>query len=206
MVATLPPPARSDVVAPPATPDDASIPQARRIRELEERVERLSVHRDGATVIVATLSAMALLAGVFSVGLGMRAVTESKRHVSAAASTAPPVPAPAPHADLTEFKVGLSATTFPPGHQAVTISNPGTVPHEMLVFRSDLDASAYPLDAAGNIIEDGPGITLVSDGENIEPGGTQTRTIDLTIPGKYVFVCNLPGHFKAGMFTQVTVG
>jgi uncharacterized cupredoxin-like copper-binding protein len=69
-----------------------------------------------------------------------------------------------------------------------------------------LDTSAYPVDAAGNIIEDGPGITLVSDGENIDPGGTQDRVIDLTIPGKYVFLCNLPGHFKAGMFTQVTVG
>jgi uncharacterized cupredoxin-like copper-binding protein len=34
--------------------------------------------------------------------------------------------------------------------------------------------------------------------------GTQARTIDLT-PGKYLFVCNIPGHFKQGMYTVVTV-
>lgn len=99
----------------------------------------------------------------------------------------------------------LSPTTLTPGQHAVTIANNGTMPHEMLVFKSDLDPSAFPVDAAGKIVEDGPGINLVSDGEDIDPGGTQNRTIDLTAPGKYLFVCNLPGHLKMGMFTQVTV-
>jgi uncharacterized cupredoxin-like copper-binding protein len=54
-------------------------------------------------------------------------------------------------------------------------------------------------------VEDGPGITLVSDGDNLDPGTTQTRTVDLTQPGSYLFVCNIPGHFKAGMFSAVTV-
>ena len=48
------------------------------------------------------------------------------------------------------------------------------------------------------------GVTLVSDGDNIEPAGSQARSIDLA-PGKYLFVCNIPGHFKQGMFTVVTV-
>jgi plastocyanin len=73
------------------------------------------------------------------------------------------------------------------------------------VFHSDLAPSAYPLDAEGNIIEESPGVTLVSDGENIDPGKSQDRTVDLTTPGTYLFVCNIPGHFKAGMFAQVTV-
>jgi hypothetical protein len=209
MVATLNAPMSPDDVTRLETPsdrDDASSVQDRRIRELEERVESQAIRRDGVALIVFTLSALALLAGMFSVGLGMRAITESKRNVKVAGATAPPAALSPPHAVLSDFNVGLSAKTFSPGQQAVTISNAGTVPHEMLVFRTNLDTSAYPVDAAGNIIEDGPGITLVSDGENIDPGGTQDRVIDLTIPGKYVFLCNLPGHFKAGMFTQVTVG
>ena len=72
------------------------------------------------------------------------------------------------------------------------------------MFKSDRDASAYPVDKAGDIKEEGAGVELLSDGENIDPGGTQTRTIDLA-PGKYLFVCNIPGHFKQGMFTEVTV-
>ena len=80
----------------------------------------------------------------------------------------------------------------------------GTAPHELLVFKSDLDPSAYPTDAAGDIKEEGAGVTLTSDGENIDPAGSQARTIVL-VPGKYVFVCNIPGHFKQGMFAVVTV-
>jgi len=91
------------------------------------------------------------------------------------------------------------------GQANFSITNIGAIPHELLVFKSDLAASAYPLDKNGDIIEDGPGITLVSDGENIDPGKTQTRTVDLTQPGTYLFVCNIPGHFKAGMFSALTV-
>ena len=73
-----------------------------------------------------------------------------------------------------------------------------------LVFKSDRAPSAYPTDAGGNIKEEGAGVALVSDGDNIDPGGSQTRTIDLA-PGKYLFVCNIAGHFKLGMFSVVTV-
>jgi len=78
------------------------------------------------------------------------------------------------------------------------------MPHELLIFKSDLAPAAYPKDKSGDIIEDGPGVNLVSDGENIDPAGAQTRTVDLK-PGTYLFVCNIPGHFKQGMFQVVTV-
>ncbi len=91
------------------------------------------------------------------------------------------------------------------GQVTFTITNLGVAPHELLVFRSNLDPSAYPKDKAGDINEKGKGITQVSDGANIDPGASQTRTIDLTTPGKYLFVCNIPGHFMQGMFTVVMV-
>ena len=86
----------------------------------------------------------------------------------------------------------------------LTITNAGVTPHELLVFKSDLKPAAYPTDAAGDIKEEGAGVKLVSDGDNIDPAGTQARSVDLA-PGKYLFVCNIPGHFKQGMFTIVTV-
>ena len=139
---------------------------------------------------------------------------------SAAAPSSPPSAAPttspaasaapasaAPMGDqtisLSEWKV-VVASTMKAGKANFMITNMGTMPHELLVFKSDLEPAAYPTDAAGNIKEEGAGVTLVSDGDNIDPAGTQARTIDLT-PGKYVFVCNIPGHFKQGMFTVVTV-
>ena len=91
------------------------------------------------------------------------------------------------------------------GQVNFSVTNIGTIQHELLVFKSDLPPSAYPVDSDGNIIEDDPSITLVSDGDNLDPGTTQTRTVDLTQPGTYLFVCNIPGHFKSGMFSVVTV-
>ena len=112
---------------------------------------------------------------------------------------------PAEALTLSEFKVGAAATTLSPGTYNFTIANAGTVQHELLVFHTDLAPAAFPLDGSGNINEDGAGMNKVSDGENIDPGKTQTRSVDLTQPGTYVFVCNIPGHFKAGMYTTVTV-
>ena len=132
---------------------------------------------------------------------------------SAAATLPEATPSPSPGASpsnaggntavLSEWKIDV-ASTVKAGKTTFTISNSGTIPHELLVFKSTLKPSAYPTDAAGGIIEDGAGVALVSDGDNIEPGGSQSRTVDLA-PGSYLFVCNIPGHFKAGMFTVVTV-
>jgi uncharacterized cupredoxin-like copper-binding protein len=105
---------------------------------------------------------------------------------------------------LTDFKVDVrpalaaQQTTF-------RISNDGGQQHELLVFMTHLDPSQFPTETSGDMKEDGAGVTKVSDGDNLDPGKSQTRTVDLTKPGKYVFVCNLPGHFKLGMYTTVTV-
>lgn len=113
-------------------------------------------------------------------------------------------PATAPTATLTEFKVS-TPTDVSAGKYTYTILNHGTVQHEMLVFHTTLDPAHLPLGPDGNIAEDAPGLNKISDGDNIDPGKGQTRTIDLSQPGTYVFVCNLPGHYRNGMFTQVTV-
>ena len=134
---------------------------------------------------------------------------------TAAATVAPsiaPVASPAavltekvtvPTISLYEWKV-IVGDTLKAGPSTFTISNFGTMPHELLIFKSDLAPAAYPKDKSGDIIEDGPGVNLVSDGENIDPTGAQVRTVNLKA-GTYLFVCNIPGHFKQGMFQVVTV-
>lgn len=105
---------------------------------------------------------------------------------------------------LSEWKVE-APTSLKAGQVALKISNGGSVEHELLVFKTDLDPAQYPTDSDGNIKEDGAGITLASDGANIAVGGSQDRTVDLTQPGKYLFICNIPTHFKQGMVKVVTV-
>jgi len=100
------------------------------------------------------------------------------------------------------MKVDVSPT-FTAGKYAFTITNKGALMHELLVFKSDLAQSKYPTVSSGNVNEEGTGITKVSDGENLAVGTSQTREIDLTVPGTYLFLCNLDGHYAAGMHTQV---
>ena len=121
----------------------------------------------------------------------------------ASAAPASAAPAVAPTVTLTEWRV-VVAGTIKSGKTKITSTDSGVAQHELLVFKSDLAPSAYPVDAAGNIKEEGAGVVLVSDGPNIDPLASQVRSLDL-VPGKYLFVCNIPGHFKAGMFTAVTV-
>jgi uncharacterized cupredoxin-like copper-binding protein len=109
-----------------------------------------------------------------------------------------------PSATETEFKID-TPTVVKPGSYAYMLYNAGSLAHEVLVFRPSLARDALPVDADGNLSEDAPGMNKISDGDNISPGQTQARTIDLTEPGTYLFVCNLPGHYKNGMYTWVTV-
>ena len=98
---------------------------------------------------------------------------------------------------VSEWSVGLP-TSMLAGQVNFSITNIGTIQHELLVFKSDLAPSAFPVDSKGNIIEDGPGITLVSRGDKIDPGKTQARTVDLTQPGTYTLRLQHPGPLQDG--------
>jgi uncharacterized cupredoxin-like copper-binding protein len=103
---------------------------------------------------------------------------------------------------LTDMKVDVSPQ-FTAGKYTFTIINKGALMHELLVFKSDLAQSKYPTVSSGNVNEEGAGISKVSDGDNLAAGASQTREIDLSVPGTYLFLCNLDGHYAAGMHTQV---
>jgi len=108
---------------------------------------------------------------------------------------------------LAEWKITASTITLDHGSQTLRITNGGKIPHELLVFRPDAgtDPHALPVSSDGDINEDGPGAKKISDGDNINPGKSQTRTVDFATPGTYVLVCNIAGHYKQGMSQIVTV-
>lgn len=163
--------------------------------------------RAWAAVGLIVLGAVGLVAAFFLVtrdNTTAPVASSAATDQSAAAAPATAAPAAGPvTVSLSEFKVSMPAT-IAAGQVTLNIRNDGKVAHELLVFKSSLDVSQYPK-VNGGIDEEGPGITKDSDGDNLDPGTTQTRTVDLSAPGTYVFVCNLPGHFAAGMYTTVVV-
>jgi uncharacterized cupredoxin-like copper-binding protein len=175
----------------------------RKAEEVAMRVSRMAVRWGWAAVLTALASGgLVACGGKYPTGVKFPPTSTT------AAPAAEKVSVPGTSSmniELREFRIGSPTTTVSPGQVTFEIGNEGTVQHELLLFKSDLDPSKYPHDTDGSIQEDGAGISKVSDGDNINVGGSQTRLVDLTAPGRYLLVCNLPGHFKSGMFTPLIV-
>jgi uncharacterized cupredoxin-like copper-binding protein len=162
--------------------------------------------RDNWTVITFGVAAAALILSVVAIGFGARAIDESKGHAQAPPTIAPASATPVALSSVTlgEMRVTPSSTVTPAGNFTITVTNSGMMAHELLVFHTSTAPENLQVEADGKVAEDAPGF-MISDGENLDPGASQTRVIDLSQPGTYLFVCNLPGHFSAGMHTVVTV-
>jgi uncharacterized cupredoxin-like copper-binding protein len=93
------------------------------------------------------------------------------------------------------------------GRHTLAYTNDGSVPHELLLFRTDLPANALPMRIDGNVNEESPLLHNVADSGNATaPGGSEVvLTKESLVPGHYVAVCNLPGHYHLGMWLNVTV-
>jgi len=105
---------------------------------------------------------------------------------------------------LTEFKIESDATSAPAGSVSFALDNKGTVVHEFVVFQTDLAGDKLPLTADGTAVdEEGGGLTVVDEVEDIEVGATPTLTVDLPA-GHYVLVCNVPAHYTSGMRADFT--
>jgi uncharacterized cupredoxin-like copper-binding protein len=104
---------------------------------------------------------------------------------------------------LTDTAIQVSAPALSAGPITFHITNTSAAElHEFVIIRTDLNADQLPLDADGNVAED----QLSSPGEKGDIAAGQGGDLTLTLPaGHYMFICNQPGHFKAGMHTAFTV-
>ncbi len=110
-----------------------------------------------------------------------------------------------PHGDVpvseSGFRIAMP-TSLHAGHHTIALTNNGQG-HELLLFRTDVAATALPVDANGDVIEDSPLLHKVLDSGNaLESNQSLPVTLD---PGHYVAVCNLPTHYRLGMRRDITV-
>jgi uncharacterized cupredoxin-like copper-binding protein len=110
---------------------------------------------------------------------------------------------PAVTATLTDTAIQVSSATMPAGSITFHITNTSAAElHEFVIIRTDLDADQLPLGADGNVDEE----KLSSPGEKGDIAAGQSGDLTIALPaGRYMFICNQPGHFKAGMHTVFTV-
>ena len=75
--------------------------------------------------------------------------------------------------------------------------------HEMLVVAVDNPQAPLPYDyAQAKVAEDQ--VKVLGDTGDLQPGASYTLDVTLT-PGSYLLICNVPGHYAAGMVTPLTV-
>ena len=97
-------------------------------------------------------------------------------------------------------------TTLPAGKYEFVVKNRGESAHELVVFQTKDPASALPLRKDGDVDEESDQLTSVLDtGSSLDPGETRIVFADLTVPGHYVMVCNLPQHYRFGMRVDLNV-
>ena len=101
---------------------------------------------------------------------------------------------------LKEFTLTPRPATVKPGKVTFVVKNTGKLEHELVVMKTNVAPGKLPLNAKGRVPEKG----VMGEAGDIKPG--QTKKVTLTLkPGKYVLLCNLAGHYKAGQYAGFTV-
>ncbi|HEX5922798.1 MAG TPA: sulfocyanin-like copper-binding protein [Baekduia sp.] len=130
-----------------------------------------------------------------------RGVAVSGAAAAAAAILLPGVAADASSArsvKLTDFKVTPSAKSVGHGKVKFVVANKAAIEHELIVIKTSKKASELPV-SGGRASEKG------SVGE-VELAGHKTKSLTLSLKkGHYALICNVKGHYKGGMYTDLTV-
>jgi uncharacterized cupredoxin-like copper-binding protein len=124
-----------------------------------------------------------------------KTMTEASR----AATTSGDAPNGQLTVDMSEYKFAPARITADAGTLRVTAKNSGSQPHEFVVIRTDAAPGELP-------VHDGRASEKGSVGEiaEQEPGSSGSHAFRLKT-GRYVFVCNVPGHYAAGMRGSLVV-
>jgi uncharacterized cupredoxin-like copper-binding protein len=115
--------------------------------------------------------------------------------------------------EVGSFFVRPSPTSVHQGEVRFVVSNVGTVVHEFLVVRTALAADALPVNPNGTFNEEGEGVDVLDEIEDIDPGSTREITLTLDI-SHYALLCNLlvtdangntMAHYSEGMHADFEV-
>jgi len=169
------------------------------------------------TIVITIVVTFVLVASTLLLDnlLDRTALDEAKASiVQTSASSPAPVAVTAPAqtgADLVravtvdegEMYLHPSATELKAGVIAFVVTNNGSIHHEFVIVTGDPTGTTG--DEPGRVSEanhiggdSGPEIG------DVAPGQTKVLTVTLP-PGTYTAMCNLPGHYAAGMHFQFTV-
>jgi uncharacterized cupredoxin-like copper-binding protein len=122
---------------------------------------------------------------------------------AAAVADAAPLPSvPTIHVELSKqslFAITPTLHRSASGRVHFVVRNDGMMKHEFVVIRLRAGETTLPV-KNGKASEAG----WVGETGDMAAGTSKLLTLRLA-PGRYVLMCNLPGHYEAGMHTPFTV-
>jgi uncharacterized cupredoxin-like copper-binding protein len=124
----------------------------------------------------------------------------------ACGEAATPTPQPETRVEVALVEFGLEPTVLVsgPGETAFFVTNHGAIEHELVVIRTDRPASELVV-VNGQVDLASAGVVKGKIGTNdLQPGASGFLSLDLE-PGMYALICNIPGHYEAGMSAGLTL-
>ena len=150
------------------------------------------------------------IALVFGVACGDDDEDEAEPTPSAPTATQAPAETPDEQAtvviSLDEWTVtgaeGAAIPNVPAGEVAFEVHNDGTIPHELVVIKTDTDPAQLPVVDA-RVDEEAAG-EEIGEVEEFPAGEVDEGTFVLSA-GTYALICNIPAHYEEGMYAQLIV-
>ncbi|MBP0588636.1 cupredoxin domain-containing protein [Paraburkholderia sp. LEh10] len=107
------------------------------------------------------------------------------------------------HVELTDNAIQLDPETAKAGHVTFEVSNAasGNTEHELVVLKTDMDDSHLPV-RKGQVPENK--FRKMGEVEDVAQGSKKRLSLNLA-PGRYVLICNRPGHYEMGMHASLVV-
>jgi uncharacterized cupredoxin-like copper-binding protein len=164
--------------------------------------------RTAITAVAALFAAAVVLVVLGSASATHTARAQLAERANAPATATPRAAAPAA-LDASSGKVTVTSTEFRfsapqidarPGKLTLTLDNAGSIVHELVLLKSSAAPGSLKVAANGRVSE----ATSVGEVSELKSHATNSTTFDLK-PGRYIYVCNLPGHYANGMHGLLVV-
>ncbi len=103
-----------------------------------------------------------------------------------------------------EMGIAIDQASVPAGKVTFVVKNNATSEaHEMVVIALSSADAELPYDAAKQRVTESK-VKSMGEVSDLKPGASKSKTLTLK-PGSYKLICNMKGHYKAGMSAALTV-
>jgi uncharacterized cupredoxin-like copper-binding protein/mono/diheme cytochrome c family protein len=102
---------------------------------------------------------------------------------------------------LADLTLDVDPTSAAAGSMVFGVTNEGAIEHNFRVIRSDLAPDGLPLD--GSQVDE-EAVDIVTSIDAIAAGASESTTVPLDA-ASYILICNIPGHYVAGMYAGFEV-